>query len=320
MIAPNPLQNDKPKIHLDPPTSRWKGKVAAHLALPLNICCGSITNGFGILMYHRVTEIIRDVPEPTWNVTPDRFRSQLQGLLKRGYEAWPLSRVLQHVESGATVPVNVFVVTFDDGYANNYTAALPILRELEVPATIFIATKYIDSRVPFPSDDWEAAGSAAVPREAWRPLTTNECLELAEEPLIELGCHTHTHADFRGRPDDLYGDLLINKEELSSRFGVEHPTFAFPYGTKSLNFSGPVFSEVARRAGMRCALTTEDELIQPGHDPFDWGRFTAEQCDTGATLAAKLSGWYSLLKDGWHWVKSAAHVEQEAAVLSGEES
>ena len=63
----------------------------------------------------------------------------------------------------AAIPSNVFAVTFDDGYENNYLNALPILRELNVPATIFVATKYLDTDRPFPFDDWSAAGKSGVP-------------------------------------------------------------------------------------------------------------------------------------------------------------
>ena len=55
----------------------------------------------------------------------------------------------------------MFAITFDDGFENNYVNAWPVLKELNLPATIFVATKYLDSDVPFPFDDWSAAGSSA---------------------------------------------------------------------------------------------------------------------------------------------------------------
>lgn len=255
--------------------------------------------GFGILMYHRVTDPVPAVAEPTWNVRPARLRRQLHGLLRRGFRPRHLSDVLAMHEAGEPVPPRTFVVTFDDGYANNLHAAAPILRELQVPATVFVATAYLDSDKPFPSDDWSAAGSARVPELSWRPLTTAECREMTGDGLIELGAHTHTHADFRNRPEALYDDLVICRDVLHSRFGISEPTFAFPYGTRSLGFSGPLLAGAAQRAGVRCSLTTEDELVRPECSPFDWGRFTAEDHDTPATLAAKLDGWYERLRTIW---------------------
>lgn len=297
MIAPR--QNDVPH---DRPSSlrRWKGRLAGWASAPLAKCLPPRHRAaFGILMYHRVADPPPGVSAPTWNVPPARFRRQLVGLLSRGYRAWPLRRVLDYHEVGLPVPRNVFVVTFDDGYENNLTQAYPILRELQIPATIFLATAYLDARQPFPSDDWPDAGSQFVPADSWRPLSTAQCHDLLSDGLIELGAHTHTHRDFRGAPEALEDDLAICRQVLATRFGIDRPTFAFPYGTKKLGFSGAPLSGAARRAGMRCALTTEPDLVLPGDDPFDWGRLTATGDDTAATLAAKLDGWFGLIRGAW---------------------
>jgi peptidoglycan/xylan/chitin deacetylase (PgdA/CDA1 family) len=234
--------------------------------------------------------------EPTWNVTPKRFRAQLAGLLNRGFQAWPLRKVLEQHRQQEPIPPGVFVVTFDDAYGNLFLNAFPILRELNVPATAFLATAYLDQSKPFPSDDWLVAGLPGVPVDAWRPLRTDECLEMQASGLVELACHTHTHADFRGRPSELLADLERNREVLREKFGVEQPTFAFPYGTKCDGFASAMLSDVARQAGMLCALSTEGQLVRPQDDPFDWGRFAAEDHDTAATLAAKLTGWHTAVR------------------------
>lgn len=251
---------------------------------------------FGILMYHRVTDVIIGQPRPTWNVTPAQLEEQLSGLLRRGFQAWPLQRVLEYHEKGQALPSRVFVVTFDDGFQNNLTQALPILKKLQIPATIFLATRYLDSTQPFPSDDWFLAGSTNVPAESWLPLTTAECLRLRQSGLIELGAHTHAHDDYRGRPEYLLADLRHCVKILQEKFGIERPTFALPYGTKYNGFAGPELSEVARKAGVRCCLNTEPELVTRRSDPFDWSRMFAGDIDTSGTLAAKLGGWLSVLR------------------------
>jgi peptidoglycan/xylan/chitin deacetylase (PgdA/CDA1 family) len=251
---------------------------------------------FGILMYHRVTESIPGVPEPTWNVTPSRFEEQLGGLLARGFEAWPLRKVLEFHQVGKPIPRRAFVVTFDDGYKCVYTQAWPILQKLNIPATIFLSTAYLDTADPFPADDWLAAGEERVPTDAWRILTTEQCREMQSSGLFELAAHTHTHDDFRDRPDDLLLDLEQNRKELKERFGLQQPTFAFPFGVERDGFAGGVMSEIAREADFQCALSTEPDLVLRKQDPFSWGRFPAEQHDTTATLAAKLGGWTSALR------------------------
>ncbi|MEX2287759.1 MAG: polysaccharide deacetylase family protein [Planctomycetaceae bacterium] len=254
-----------------------------------------LERAFGILMYHRVCPRFRGVPAPTWNVTPERFREQLSGLLARGYRPWPLKKVLALHQKREAIPRHVFVVTFDDGYANNLHYAWPVLKELNVPATIFLATAFIDTEEPFPFDDWSAKGSSHVCPESWKPLTFAQCDQLLDSGLIELGAHTHTHDDFRNRPQALAQDLSQCLDVLRCRFGISQATFAFPYGTRKHGFSGPLLSEAVRKTGAICSLTTESTLVRPGDDSFDWGRFTAERDDTAATLAAKLDGWYGLL-------------------------
>jgi hypothetical protein len=160
-------------------------------------------------MYHRVVETCPELPIPTWNVAPAKLRQQLAGLMARGFEAWPLSKLVNAHRRRAAIPAKVFAVTFDDGYENNYLNAWPILRELKVPATIFLATKYLDSEAPFPFDDWSAAGSAQAPAAAWRPLSTGQCREMLASGLIELGAHTHSHERFRGRYDAFRADMQL---------------------------------------------------------------------------------------------------------------
>lgn len=253
-------------------------------------------SAFGVLMYHRVIDAPPRVSRPTWNVPPERFEAQLRGLLARGWVAWPLSQVMACRERGLPIPRKTFVVTFDDGYANNLTQALPILTRLGVPATVFVATAYLDSEQPFPSDDWEGAGQPGVPREAWRPLSSEECLRLAASGLVELGAHTHTHADFRGRPEALVADLRENLAVLREQFGVDEPLFAFPYGTKADGFVSGELVSAAREAGVKCCLTTEGRNVRQGDSEFDWGRFAAEEHDSARTLAARLGGWQEFVR------------------------
>lgn len=273
-------------------------KLRSHLAVGLSNLLGPRgPEGFGILMYHRVMPRISGLPEPTWNVTPERFEAQLRGLLQRGYQAWPLRKVLQHHREQRPIPRKTFVVTMDDGCASVFRHAWPILQRLYVPATIFLATGYLDSQDPLPFDDWLAAGAEQAPPESWRAMTTDQCRQLARSGLIELGAHTHSHDDFRGRPEALREDLVTCLEVLQEKFGLSNATFAFPYGTVSLGYAGGELSQVARDAGLLCSLTTEHGVNRPDSDPFLWRRFPAEQFDTASTLAAKLNGWYCILRE-----------------------
>lgn len=313
-----------------PAASRtWRGRLLRWLA-------GACHDGWGlygppaagILMYHRITDEIPGLPRPTWNVPPRRLAAQLEGLLVRGWQAWPLERVLEHHQRGLAIPRRTFVVTFDDGYANNLYQALPILQRLGVPATVFLATAYLDSPGPFPFDDWEAAGTPRVMSEAWRPLTTAECRQLLASGLVRLGAHTHTHADFRGQPERLRRDLAQCQAVLRDLFFIESPPLALPYGTPEDGFAAAELIAAAREAGVSCCLTTEPERIGPQQSPFGWGRRGVEAEDTAATLAGWLSGWENVLRQkaaaagrgALRWLGSAAPSRSSASVSTQKES
>jgi peptidoglycan/xylan/chitin deacetylase (PgdA/CDA1 family) len=246
-------------------------------------CCG-------ILMYHRVAQPPRGIPAPTWNVTPKKFAQQLSGLVASGFRAIALHDLLETVRRGEIIPYRTFAVTFDDGYENIYLEAWPILQRLHIPATIFLATGYLDSDAPFPFDDWQEAGAAKVPKAVWRPLTTEQCLEMSDSGLIKLGAHSHTHCDFQGNPVAFEKDLRACLAVLRDQFAVAEPTFAFPFGKSSLELI-----DTAKKLGVPCALTASPQRVRSDIDRHSWGRFEAMQADTAMTLAACLDGRYEMI-------------------------
>lgn len=252
------------------------------------------SEGLGILMYHRVVPYDGKGSEPTWNVTPDRFEAQLSGLLEAGFTPISLATALQHQLEQTDFPARSFVVTFDDGYANNLKYALPVLQKYQIPATIFLATAYLNQNHALPNDDWDQAGIANP--DSWRALTTSECDQLLDSGLIEFGSHTHTHDDFRNRPIDLVADIQQSLDVMKREFGIICPPFAFPFGTRKTGFASDELIEAARSTEVNCSLSTEHRMVQLDQSPFEWGRFPAYQKDSSQTLEVKLSGYYSLTK------------------------
>ncbi|HZZ30151.1 MAG TPA: polysaccharide deacetylase family protein [Pirellulales bacterium] len=271
---------------------RWRGNSGA---------------AFGILMYHRVAEICKGIAAPTWNVTPPSFQAQLIGLLERGFRPCSLQKAFEKHVAGQPLPDKTFVVTFDDVYENVYRNAFPILRELRIPATMFVATAYLDSQLPLPFDDWSYAGSAAVPPETWKPITTSACAEMLASGLVELGSHTHTHADFRGRVENFCNDLKTSLEILRAKFGITQAPLALPFGNGCRLKDGPELSAAAEACGVRCVVTTNSEVIRPIDDPLNWGRFAALDTDSAASLAAKLDGRYSVARSSWSGLRRWAN-------------
>lgn len=269
-------------------------RAAGRGAAGLNALLGSRAGGaLGILTYHRTAEAVPGIPRPLHNVAPSVFRRQLAGLLDRGFRVWPLAKALDHLSRGVTIPRQTIVITFDDGFASVYHHAWPVLRELGLPATVFLCTAYLDSAAPFPFDAWGMEFRDSAPVDAYRPLTLEECRRMGQDGLIEFGAHTHTHRDLRNQPEEFQHDLQTSVNIVRELFDLDRVTFAFPYGSLFDGFAGGRLAAAARGAGVVCALTTEPALVTAECDPFHWGRFNVFAWDTAATLAGKLEGWYS---------------------------
>lgn len=100
-----------------------------------------------VLVYHRVGqygEVFRHAYGTNISATPAMFRRQMEYVARR-FTVIDLDTLVQHVRDGAPLPPRPALVTFDDGYQDNYAAAFPILRRLGLPAVIFIITGQIDN-------------------------------------------------------------------------------------------------------------------------------------------------------------------------------
>lgn len=109
-----------------------------------------------ILAYHRVRDFGDDFsfdPELI-SARPDQFREQVRYVRDR-YTPVRCEDVVESVERGTPLPRDAVLITFDDGYDDNYHVAFPILRSLGVPATFFVSTGHIDSGQPY-AYDWLA--------------------------------------------------------------------------------------------------------------------------------------------------------------------
>lgn len=254
--------------------------------------------GFAIFYYHRLSRPSRHLPKPLLNVDPTRFRVHLEGLRRRGIRFSTLGDVLEGIERGSPPAPGTVVLTFDDGFEGVWRFAWPVMRTLGIRGTLFVASGFIGSNEPFPFDPWGRAHASRADPVAWKPLTWDQCAEMVDAGGFEIGTHTHTHADFRGRPSDLLEDIETSVEVIRERTGVSTTLLSFPYGNVRTGFAGAELAGAAREAGMRCGLTTAMELVRTAQDPFTWGRFEAADSDTAATLAAKVGGWYSWMEHG----------------------
>lgn len=93
-----------------------------------------------ILTYHRFTDDGREDALPV-----ETFREQLEYLTRR-YRLVGLSEIARQLEAGRTPEPGLAAITIDDGYADAFDLAFPLLREFNVPATLFVATDFVDGK------------------------------------------------------------------------------------------------------------------------------------------------------------------------------
>ena len=116
-------------------------RVGSYAAVPRLLQRAIAPQAATILMYHAVTS--RPLPVEDWCfVTEQQFREQML-YLKKHCRVLPLRDLPLAIKSEARLPI--VALTFDDGFQNNYGVALPILRQLGLPATIFLVTDFIGS-------------------------------------------------------------------------------------------------------------------------------------------------------------------------------
>jgi peptidoglycan/xylan/chitin deacetylase (PgdA/CDA1 family) len=110
-----------------------------------------------------------------------------------------------------------YVLTFDDGYADFYENAFPLLRDREVPFTLYLTTGHIDG--------------GELLHEGDHPLTWAMVNEMVATGLVSMGAHTHTHPDLRGMSmDDVRTEVERSNELIEGQTGQVARHFAYPKG------------------------------------------------------------------------------------------
>src|SRR6266508_1472693 len=104
-----------------------------------------------VVNYHRIDNPYRkgfDSFKPNISATPDDFHRQMD-YLATWFNVVSMREVVQWLDGQKELPPYAALITFDDGYLDNYTAAYPILRRHNFPALIFLATEHIGTDAPF---------------------------------------------------------------------------------------------------------------------------------------------------------------------------
>ncbi|MBF6599299.1 MAG: polysaccharide deacetylase family protein [Dehalococcoidia bacterium] len=207
------------------------------------------------------------------DVSPPRFRRQIEGALRSGYSFVPASRIA----GGAGLPGEL-AITFDDGLASVATHAAPFLAAMRIPWSLFVVSGWLDGNAPFPREiflDWTSVDRLAAQG-------------------VEIGSHSVSHENFsRIEPARIAAELADSRRRIEARLGVAPRSFAIPNGRRRDWPAGA--ADAARAAGYDTVYAACEDRRPAG----TVGRTMITAWDGDRLFGAALEGAY----DGWEeWI------------------
>ena len=164
--------------------------------------------------------VVADRPK-FMGVSTDQFLRQVR-FLKKHYRIASLPDAIQMLEEGR-VPSPTVVLTFDDGYGDNYLGLRAVIDSEDIPVTLFVSTRNIEENSPFDHDLRRGESD-------FFPLTWDQ-LKAFEHRGSTIGSHTRTHFDCGSRDEALLKDEIAGaQDDLRHHLGHTVPYFSFPWG------------------------------------------------------------------------------------------
>lgn len=205
-----------------------------------------------IIMYHHV-EIVKnshDFNRKKLGITPENLEKQLKLFTDNGYVSYFVKDIPKML-SGEIVPApKKIVLTFDDGYKDFYSQALPLLKKYNVKATAYITYNLIGK------SDY---------------LTVSDLQEIIKTNLVEIGSHALDHKSLEYlKEEEIKKQISESKNNLEKKFGVPIETFAYPYGY----YSQKVMQGV-RDSKYKAAVAIDKESVLTKENLFNLPRIRA---------------------------------------------
>jgi peptidoglycan/xylan/chitin deacetylase (PgdA/CDA1 family) len=199
-----------------------------------------------ILMYHKVDTFAYS----RYWVSDRLFDRQMAALQAYGYKTITLADFLDYRAGKITLPEHPIIITFDDGYQDFYTQAVPILKSKGLSATVFLPTGKIGtSEKDRQNNSWDS-------KEAVYPanhLIWDEVRAFVREGF-QVGSHTVTHPDLASIPESqIKQELSGSRSDLQDKLGLKVDIFCFPGGSGAAD---QAIQSDLQEAGYTAAVTT----------------------------------------------------------------
>ena len=219
-----------------------------------------------ILMYHYVSvpPADADIYRRDLSVTPAQFESHLEYLTDAGYHAITLDDLLYALAQGRELPAKPVILTFDDGYEDNFTNAFPLLQKYDMVGHFFVISDFVNQERP-------------------GYMTWPQIEEMAAAGQ-RFGSHSRDHPSLKGQSDDyLVWQALGSKEALAEHLG-QHPRWiSYPAG----KYDDRTIA-VYESAGYWGGLTTQQGATHTLSGIFELRRVRVRGSHTAADLGRLL--------------------------------
>lgn len=253
-----------------------------------------------VLCYHRIVEKPLEGRLAGLGVPVYRFARQLEALHQGGFSTLTFRDVVAYLEGRAAFPSRPLILTFDDGYEDNYSLAFPLLQRYGMRAVIFAVTDF--------SRRWNFWDPDAAPA----PLLTPAQLREMADGGIEFGAHTVTHPHLPRVPlAQARQELEESRKILEDLVGQPVVSFAYPYG----ELSREVASLVAE-TGYRFAVTNDRGVLRWADNPWALGRVQVFPWTSAYGLWKKTRRFYLLYRAWKRVLREGSSVQKPEALLS----
>lgn len=239
-----------------------------------------------VIMYHRVVKEQSEAGIHGTYVTLDKFRAQLQYLKDNGYQTVTFSELADNRYKQRFARGNKWVMlTFDDGYEDNYTTAFPVLKEFGFKANIFlVADRAYNS--------WDADVTPPAQAERHFNLMKPDMVKEMMDYGIEFGAHTLSHPRLSQIPlADAQHEIVESKRQLEELYQRPFTVFAYPYGDLNEDVK-----KMVANAGFICAFATDSGSVSWDHDLYQIRRIAIFPGNSLHTFKRKVSGRYNFIK------------------------
>lgn len=228
-----------------------------------------------ILMYHSVAPAAPDGFR-RWTVTPEVFTEHVVALQSEGYTGLTMSDALNRIEQGRSMPKRPVLVTFDDGFADFASTAMPILARYDVPATLYVTTGYLGA-----TSRWLGPGPAGR-----IPMLTSGDLGSIGRSHVEVGAHSRSHAMLDLLPPShLDGEVGEVRDELRQMTGQQVISFAYPHG-----YSKRVTRQAVASAGFTSAVSVHHSRSSGLEERYELPRIIVEDRTSAGRLLDMVQG------------------------------